>query len=114
MNRIKNLVFCGFNRVKLLFGVFLFCAFFTQNANAKNIIDAFDLSGFVPLVLEVMMNIATALYNFFVGNGTGLIYILIYFFLGFYIALYLVKMYLPKDWLSFFGSQTKEPRTVLS
>lgn len=105
MNRIKSLLFHGAIRVKLLFGVFLFCAFFTQNASAKNIIDAFDLSGFVPLVLEVMMNIATALYNFFVGNGTGWIYILIYFFLGFYIALYLVKMYLPKDWLSFFGFQ---------
>lgn len=103
MNRIKSLLFHGAIRVKLLFGVFLFCAFFTQNASAKNIIDAFDLSGFVPLVLEVMMNIATALYNFFVGNGTGWIYILIYFFLGFYIALYLVKMYFPTDWLSFFG-----------
>jgi hypothetical protein len=50
-----------------------------------------------------MMNIATSLYKFFVGNGTGLIYILIYVFLGFYISLYLVKMYLPKDWLSFLG-----------
>lgn len=103
MDRIKNLIFCGFNRVKLLFGMFLLCAFWTQNVSAKGIIDAFDLSGFVPLVLEVMMNIATALYNFFVGHGTGLIYILIYFFLGFYIALYLVKMYFPTDWLSFFG-----------
>jgi len=74
-----------------------------QPANAKGIIDAFNLSPFVPLVLETMMNIATSLYNFFVGNGTGWIYICVYILLGFYIGLYLVKMYLPKDWLSFFG-----------
>ena len=103
MYKIKSLIFCGFRRVKFLFGVFLLCTFFTQNALAESIIDKFDLSGFVPLVLEVMMNIATSLYRFFVGNGTGLIYILIYFFLAFYIGLYLVKMYLPKDWLSFLG-----------
>ena len=103
MYKIKSLIFCGFHRVKFLFGVFLLCTFFTQNALAESIIDKFDLSGFVPLVLEVMMNIATSLYRFFVGNGTGLIYILIYFFLAFYIGLYLVKMYLPKDWLSFLG-----------
>lgn len=103
MCKIKSLVFWGIHRVKFLFGVFLLCVFFTQNALAESIIDKFDLSGFVPLVLEAMMNIATSLYKFFVGNGTGLIYILIYFFLAFYIGLYLVKMYFPKDWLSFFG-----------
>jgi len=67
------------------------------------VLEAFDLSQFVPLVLESMMNIATSLYNFFVGHGDGLIYILIYFLVGFYIGMYLVKMYLPKDWLGFFG-----------
>lgn len=107
MHGLKQLVFRGFHRVKLLFGMSLVCAFFTQNAFAadldKGILGAFNLSKFVPLVLEVMMNIATSLYNFFVGNGTGFIYILIYFFLGFYIGLYLVKMYLPKDWLGFLG-----------
>lgn len=103
MNNIKSLIFRGFGRVKFLFGIFLFCTFFTQSAMAESLIEAFDLSGFVPLVLAVMMKIASALYNFFVGNGTGIIYILIYVFLGFYIGLYLVKMYLPKDWLSFLG-----------
>jgi len=75
---------------------------FVQPAHAS-IMDAFNLSPFVPLVLETMMNIATSLYNFFVGNGTGLIYICVYAIVGFYICLYLVKMYLPKDWLSFLG-----------
>ena len=103
MYKIKSLIFRGVRRVKSLFGVFLLCVFFTQNALAESILDKFDLSGFVPLILEVMMNTATSLYRFFVGNGTGLIYILIYFFLAFYIGLYLVKMYLPKDWLSFLG-----------
>ncbi len=80
----------------------LLLCIFTQPAHA-DIIDAYNLAPFVPLVLETMMNIATSLYKFFVGNGTGLIYICIYAFAGFYIAMYLVKMYLPKDWLSFFG-----------
>ena len=103
MEGLKQAIFRAVRRVKFMFGACLFCMLFTQNAFAANMIDAFDLSKFVPLVLEVMMNIATTLYNFFVGNGTGIIYILIYFFLAFYIGLYLIKMYLPKDWLSFFG-----------
>ena len=82
--------------------VFLFFIFDIQPAHA-DIIDAFNLSPFVPLVLETMMNIATSLYNYFVGQGDGVIYILIYVFLGFYISLYLVKLYLPKDWLAFLG-----------
>lgn len=103
MSRIKSLIFRGVCRVKLLFGICLLFSVFSQNAYAAKWDEAFNLSKFVPIVLDVMMNIATSLYNFFVGNGTGLIYILIYFFLGFYIALYLIKMYFPKDWLGFFG-----------
>lgn len=107
MYTLKSLIFRAFYRTRLLFGAIVLCAFFTSTAQAadadKSILDAFNLSKFVPLVLETMMDIATSLYNFFVGNGTGLIYILIYLFLGFYIGLYLVKMFLPKDWLGFFG-----------
>ena len=107
MYNLKTLIFRALQRTKLLFGTVFLCTFFTQNVWAADldsgILGAFNLSKFVPLVLEVMMNIATSLYNFFVGNGTGLIYILIYLFLGFYIGLYLVKMYFPKDWLGFFG-----------
>lgn len=91
-----------FNRFPGLVGVFLFFILFTQPAHA-DLMDAFNLSPFVPLVLETMMNIATSLYNYFVGQGDGIIYILIYLFLGFYISLYLVKIYLPKDWLGFMG-----------
>ena len=86
---------------KMLWSLVLLC-FFVQPAHA-DILDTFNLAPFVPMVLEVMMNIATSLYNFFVGNGTGLIYIFAYAFAGFYIAMYLIKMYLPKDWLGFFG-----------
>ena len=94
----SRLVNCG----QIMFWPLLILCFVSQPAHA-GIIDSYDLSPFVPLVLETMMNIATSLYKFFVGNGTGLIYICIYAFAGFYIALYLIKMYLPKDWLSFFG-----------
>jgi len=89
-------------RAKILFCVFALCAFFVLPARA-DILDAYNLAPFVPLVLETMMNIATSLYNFFVGKGDGIIYWFIYGFLAFYICLYLVKMHFPKDWLSFFG-----------
>ena len=102
MHTKKPLILRLFAHAKILFGVFVLCAFFVMPAHA-DILDAYNLAPFVPLVLETMMNIATSLYNFFVGKGDGIIYIFIYAFLAFYICLYLVKMYFPKDWLSFFG-----------
>lgn len=98
----KTFVLRALSVTKLLFGAIVMCALFSSSARA-DILDAYNLAPFVPLVLETMMNVATSLYNFFVGRGDGIIYILIYVFLGFYISLYLVKMYLPKDWLSFLG-----------
>ena len=98
MSKILNI----FRRIPILFSVFLLCILFTQSAYA-GLEDSFNLAPFVPLVLESMMNIATSLYKYFVGNGDGLIYILIYVFLGFFLIMFLVKMYLPKDWLSFMG-----------
>ena len=91
-------------RLSLLLTVFT--VFFAPSlAYAGNIIDALDLSPFVPLVLDSMMMVATGVYEFFVGDGehTGLVYILIWTFLGLTIVLSLVKMYFPKTWVSFFG-----------
>lgn len=102
MHTLKSVFLQLVRRGQILVWSVLALCLFAQPAHA-DILDAFNLAPFVPLVLETMMNIATSLYNFFVGNGTGLIYILIYAFAGFYIGLYLVKMYLPKNWLSFFG-----------
>ena len=67
------------------------------------IVDQLNLSPFVPLVLDAMMTIASGGYEFFVGNGTGIIYLLIWGFLAITIVLYLVKLYLPKTWSSIFG-----------
>lgn len=92
-----------FQRVSIIFGVFVLCACLPINAHAKGIIDAFNLAPFIPLVLESMMSVAISLYNYFVGNGTGLIYICIFAFFLFSVSLYLVKIHLPKDWLSLFG-----------
>ena len=91
-----------FSRVPTLFGVFVFCCLLTESAYAESgLLDAFNLAPFVPLVLETMMNVATSLYKYFVGNGTGLVYIAIYLFLGWYLCLYAFKMFIPKDWLAF-------------
>ena len=102
MNILKHCISWLFCRTKIIFGAIVLFGFFVQPAHA-NIIDAFNLAPFVPLVLDSMMNMATSLYRYFVGNGTGLIYILVYAFLGGYLVLYLVKIHLPKDWLGFLG-----------
>jgi len=70
---------------------------------AWGIVDALNLSPFVPLVLDAIMSVAMAGYDFFVGNGTGIIYIMVWASMGFFIAMYLIKMWLPKTWLEFFG-----------
>ncbi len=105
MHTLKSKLCRIFCNVPLLFGVFVLGTFITQSANAEtsSLIDAFNLAPFVPLVLETMMNIATSLYKYFVGNGTGLVYICIYAITGFYIGLYLFKMYIPESWLQIFG-----------
>lgn len=91
--------------MKKIFAGLVFCAIFfvPSFAYAGNIVDALNLSPFVPLVLDSMMMVATGMYEFFVGAGDGIIYILVWGFLGITITLYLVKMYLPKAWVSFFG-----------
>jgi hypothetical protein len=91
---------------RLLLLVSVFTVFFMPSlAFAGNIIDALDLSPFVPVVLDSMMMVATGVYEFFVGDGkhVGIIYILIWTFLGLTIALSLTKMYLPKTWVAFFN-----------
>ena len=99
---LKRSIFWLFHRAKVMFGAIALLGFFVQPAHA-DIVDSLNLSPFVPLVLDAMMNMATSLYDYFVGKGTGLIYILVYAFLGGYLVLYLVKMHLPKDWLGFLG-----------
>ena len=99
---LKHSISWLFYRAKVMFGAIALLGFFVQPAHA-DIVDSLNLSPFVPLVLDAMMNMATSLYDYFVGKGTGLIYILVYAFLGGYLVLYLVKMHLPKDWLGFLG-----------
>lgn len=86
----------------MLVGLALFVLPFPAHAE-YGIVDALDLSPMVPMVLDAMMQIATGGYDFFVGNGTGIIYVLVWGFLAVSIALYLIKLYLPKVWVSFFG-----------
>ena len=57
--------------------------------------DVFSLSWFVPLILDSMMAVAMSVYDYFVGNGDGVVYVLIWGWLAFTIGLYLIKMYFP-------------------
>ena len=95
MNLFKKLVFV------LILAV---CTFDPSLAHAeKTLVDALDLSPFVPLILDALMMVATGTYEFFVGNGDGIIYTFIWLFLGVTMGMYLVKMYVPKKVLGFVG-----------
>lgn len=67
------------------------------------IVDALNLAPFVPMVLDALMTVATGGYEFFVGHGDGIIYILVWGFLVLSISIGLLKMYFPKIWTEFFG-----------
>lgn len=67
------------------------------------IVDALNVAPLIPTILDALMAVATGGYDFFVGKGNGIIYILIWGFLAISISLYLLKMYFPKVWVSFFG-----------
>lgn len=67
------------------------------------IVDSLNLAPFVPIVLDALMSVATGGYDFFVGRGTGIIYILIWGWLGISMGLYLIKMWFPKTWVELFG-----------
>lgn len=67
------------------------------------IVDSLNLAPFVPIVLDALMAVATGGYEFFVGRGDGIIYILVWGFMAVTTSLYLVKMYFPKIWVGFFG-----------
>ena len=69
----------------------------------NSIIDALNLAPLIPTVLDALLAVATGGYEFFVGNGDGIIYILVWGFLAVSMGLYLIKMYFPKTWVSFFG-----------
>lgn len=91
---------------KLLFLIFN-CSFLITLATPAfadwGIIDSLNLAPFVPMVLDALMTVATGGYEFFVGNGNGIIYILVWGFLAVSVVMYLIKMYFPKDWVAFFG-----------
>lgn len=89
---------------RLVFGVFLMFGLFGPSVtHAKNLVDALDVSPFIPKILDALMMVATGTYEFFVGDDThtGVIYVVIWIFLVISIAMYLVKMYIPKKVLGF-------------
>lgn len=90
--------------LKRLLSAIIFCAILVAPDCAyANIIDMMDLSPFVPIVLDSFMLIATGGYEFFVGDGDGIIYMLVWGFLIISLSLSLLKMFAPKSWLGFFG-----------
>lgn len=104
MKLFKKVIYSALVRalpVLVFMGVFV--TPFSANAADRNIVDALNLAPIIPTILDALMAIATGGYEFFVGNGTGIIYILVWGFLAVSLSLYLLKMYFPKTWVSFFG-----------
>ncbi len=67
-------------------------------------VDSLDISGLVPIVLDAFMFVANGTYTYFVGpHHDGIVYLLVWGFFIFYIISYLIKLYIPKFWLSTFG-----------
>ncbi|HOY47257.1 MAG TPA: hypothetical protein PLZ05_01480 [Alphaproteobacteria bacterium] len=87
---------------KLLFTLFILLLATPAHAS-WGIVDSFNLAPLVPIVLDALMSVATGTYEFFVGNGDGIIYVMIWGILGVSIGLYFIKMYFPKTWVAFFG-----------
>jgi len=85
---------------------FLLVAMFAAPGSAHaswEIIDRLDLSPFIPRVLDAFMMVARGVYEYFVGKGDGIIYLLIWTFLGISVFMYAFKMYFPKRWVEFIG-----------
>lgn len=67
------------------------------------IVDSLNLAPFVPRVLDAFMMVARGGYEYFVGNGNGIIYLLIWGFLAISVFMYAFKMFFPKRWIEFLG-----------
>ena len=81
------------------------CAIFAPDvALARwDIVDRLNMAPFIPRVLDAIMMVARGGYEYFVGHGDGIIYILIWGFLGASVFMYAFKMYFPKRWMEFLG-----------
>ena len=91
---------------KILLKILCSCAFVLVPCVVQaSVVDTLNLAPFVPMVLDALMMTATGIYEYFVGDGNhvGIINVLVWTFLGITLALSLVKMYFPKNWLGFLG-----------
>lgn len=88
---------------KIFTGAVVALVWMIPGAACADIVDALNLSPFVPIVLDALMTIAAGGYEFFVGNGDGIIYVLVWGFLAVSLALYVLKLYIPKGWGEIFG-----------
>lgn len=79
------------------------CSPIVAHATEHTIVDALNLAPIIPTILDALMAVASGGYEFFVGEGDGIIYLLVWGFLAVTLVLYVVKMYFPKTWVSFFG-----------
>lgn len=88
---------------RLFVVIAMVCAPSVVCASNWAIVDKLNLAPFVPRVLDAFMTVARGTYEYFVGNGDGIIYILIWTFLAISVFLYAALMWFPKRWTNFLG-----------
>ncbi len=98
-----GLISAFLSKRKLLPVVLLGVLLLPSSAFAVSIVDNLDLTPIIPIVLESLLSVAKGSYDYFVGNGNGIIYIMVWTFMAVSIFLYLVGMYFPKNWTEFLG-----------
>lgn len=99
----KGSFFTSWTKALFSFAGFAAVLFMPESAFAFSIVDKLDLTPIIPIVLESLLSVAKGSYDFFVGKGDGIIYLLIWSVMAFSVFLYLVGMYFPKRWMEFLG-----------
>ena len=101
MKQLKSKILAIITRIiPVIVCVAVFCTSSSAYAADYSLVDSLNLAPFIPIILDALMAIATGGYEFFVGNGDGIIYILVWGFLAISLAGYLLKLYFPKTFSS--------------
>ncbi|MBO4672188.1 MAG: hypothetical protein J5608_00860 [Alphaproteobacteria bacterium] len=93
--------------IALLFGAFVPNMAFADWGILS--VDSLDISRLVPIIIDSFMFVANGTYEYFVGsNHDGIVYWLVIGVFAIYISLYLIKLYVPKFWLTIFGFKAED------
>ncbi|MCL2369129.1 MAG: hypothetical protein FWC83_00445 [Alphaproteobacteria bacterium] len=88
--------------------LFALCSLPLAASASFGIVDHLSLAPFIPMVIDTFVSVAMASYKFFVADGFGIIYVLIWGWLVITIGLTLFKLYIPGKWAELIGLKSDE------